>query len=386
VLERSLRTCPISEGCEFHPDSVWDNVMRSLEPGNVSASYADVDGAVTYWPLTAEIVRETVSTAMYDVTGRMLAVRGLSAAEDGDWVPLARLVYSGFEFDYPQTASDFSYYATWCADRFETGPDRDAATFLAETKRSEFATSRLGTVYLSSAACHAWPLRPPDAPPPTIPTSAPFPVLILTATGDPITPPAHGQRIAARYRPLTDTYVVQTSDGPHVTFGRGRPCPDDVVVGLLVADERPDPDTTCTNMLVAPFIGFASPSSTADAIEYRAQALDLEVYAHPDYMSWDGGMPLTLGCRLGGTVTITFDEADAGPEHRLEFDACTVVRGEPMTGSGVYRGSEEAELEVKLPSGELTYRIVGRDRYTMVEDVSAVWSGTFHGRAIEGSR
>lgn len=150
-------------------------------------------------------------------------------------------------------------------------------------------------------------------------------------------------------RALTDTYLVETMDGPHVTFGRGRPCPDDVVVGLLVSDERPTAETTCTNLPGAPFIGSASPSSTTNALEYRAQALDLEVYAHPDYTAWDGGIPLILGCRFGGTVRVTAADADAGPEHRLEMDACAVLQGEPMTGTGVYRGPEEGRARGAVP-------------------------------------
>ena len=131
----------------------------------MSASYADVDGEVTDWPLTADAVRDTLIDAMYDRVGRMLTLRALTAAEAGDWVPLARMVYSGSgPFVISNNASDFTYYATSCADRFVDGPDTDAAEYLAWLARSPFATSPAGSVYLSSAACHAWPL-PPGATP-----------------------------------------------------------------------------------------------------------------------------------------------------------------------------------------------------------------------------
>ena len=61
--------------------------------------------------------RESLIDAMYDSVGRMLAMRALSAAESGDWVPLARLVYSGSGYGPSTTVSDFAYYAASCADR-----------------------------------------------------------------------------------------------------------------------------------------------------------------------------------------------------------------------------------------------------------------------------
>ena len=95
--------------------------------------------------------------------------------------------------------------ATSCADRLIDGPDTDAATYLSWLKRSPFATSPAGSVYLSSAACHSWPLAPATSPPAAVPATADFPVVILAATGDPITPPTHAERIFERYRSVTDT-------------------------------------------------------------------------------------------------------------------------------------------------------------------------------------
>ncbi len=244
VLERSLQECARLQACDFAYQSVWANVMGSLDRGGVSARYAGTDGVVTDWPLVAPLVRETLINAMYDVTARMLALRALSAAEGGDWVPMARLVYGGFDIDHPQAVSDFAYYATGCADRHSRGPEPDPGAFMQALKGSELPETRTGSVYLSSAACHAWPVPAAGAPPDSLPSAAPFPVLILSATADPITPATHGRRIADRYRPLTETYVLETRDGPHVTFGRGEACPDDAVIDLLLSDVRPSESVT----------------------------------------------------------------------------------------------------------------------------------------------
>jgi pimeloyl-ACP methyl ester carboxylesterase len=387
VLDRSLEACGTEVACDFNHASVWKNILGSLKMSPVSASYADVDGVVTGWPLTEDLVRETLIDAMYDVSARMLALRALSAAEAGDWVPMARLVYSGISVTQSEAVSDFAYYATSCADRHSAGSESDAAHYLAELKTSALRTSRAGSVYLSSAACHAWPLPAPTRPPVTVPSRADFPVVILTATGDPITPPAHGQRIADRYRTVTDTYLVETQDGPHVTFGRGQACPDGLVVGLLTAGTRPSTSrSSCPGELIAPFLELSNEARSEDPLIYRATALDLELLAHPDYLAWDGLDRLTIGCRFGGKLEVTASNEGDTTVEDIEVDGCAVIKGEPMTGSGVYRGPDEAEFEVRFPDGELTYRTVAAARYTMDERGSAFWEGRYLGRTYDGRR
>ncbi len=387
VLRRSLGTCLATAGCRFHDASVWSNVMNTVEKDMVSASYADTDGVVTDWPLTDDAVRETLLNAMYDVGGRMLALRALSAAEGGDWVPMARLVYSGMtDFVAYEAISDFTYYAASCADRHSAGSETDASQFMRDAKSSLFAASRTGSVYLSSAACHAWPLPAAAAPPPSTPATAGFPVLILTATGDPITPPAHGRRIFERYRAITDAYLIRTQDGPHVTFGRGWDCPDDIVIDLLVADARPKSGTSCPGEMVSPFLDLAVDKTGGDPIEFRARALDLELLAHPDYVGWDGLDPLTIGCRFGGRLEVSSVGEGGAYVDTIKVDDCAVVKGEPMDGTGTYQGTDEAEFDVRWPAGDFTYRIVAEWRYTADEDGTATWDGTFLGRSIEGRR
>ncbi len=400
VLERSLEACADARACDFAYQSVWANVMGSLERGGATARYAGPDGVVTEWPLFAPIVRETLINAMYDVTARMLALRALSAAEAGDWVPLARLAY-GAPNVFPEAVSDFAYYATGCADRHARGPEPDAKAFLEAGTGTDLAKSRTGSVYLSSAACHAWPVPAAGGPPASVPATATFPVMILSATADPVTPATHGRRIEERYRPVTETYVLETHDGPHVTFGRGNACPDEAVIDLLLDDVRPSqPVTACPGQLIAPFLELLVEKADDDPLSYRARALDLELLAHPDYRSWDGFGRRTIGCRFGGRIEIEAEgpveghgagqaasEAELiGPTERITVAGCAVLAGEPMTGTGTYRGTDEAEFEVRFPAGELTYRIVGTGRYTDEEDTSAYWDGTYQGKAIDGRR
>ena len=217
-------------------------------------------------------------------------------------------------------------------------------------QQSPFATSPAGSVYLSSAACHSWPLLPATSPPTAVPAVADFPVVISGRVERPITPPSHAERIFARYRSVADTYLIETSDGPHVTFGRARrarrrrgrpPYPRDPAIDHAVDVPRRDRRTV-------PAFPDSAPST--DPIAFRAAALDLELLAHPDYWSWDGVEPLTIGCRYGGRLEVRMDEEAGEPVERIEVDRCAIVGEEPMDGTGIYRGPDAAEFDV----GQLT--------------------------------
>ena len=388
VLRRTLASCRSIAACRFNDASVWDDVFHSLAIAPASASYADTDGRVTGWQVTADLARESLIDAMYDRVGRMLALRSLAAADAGDWVPLARLVYSGSVSTVRSTVSDFAYYATSCADRVVDGADTDAAAYLDALRHSPLADTPAAGVYLSSAACHAWPVPPAASPPDAVPTRASFPVVLLAASADPITPATHAERIFQRYSPITDTYLIETQNGPHVTFGRGAACPDDAVVALLVDGTRPgSARSMCPGEITAPYLGFPNSAREGDPIVFRAASLDLELLAHPDYRAWDGTRPLTIGCRYGGRLEVRTDREAGDAVERIDVDGCAVLRDEPLDGTGVYRGVDEAEFDVHSANVSFEYRIVGTDRYTDDEDhVSATWHGRFEGREIEGHR
>src|SRR6185436_11592090 len=90
--------------------------------------------------------------------------------------------------------------------------------------------------YRSTLPCLAWPGRDAAAVPTPHLRGTPFPVFVLTSGADPVTPAAAARRIAAD---LTDGYLVESDGGPHVIFGRGDACPDDLVTAFLVDGRRP---------------------------------------------------------------------------------------------------------------------------------------------------
>jgi hypothetical protein len=160
------------------------------------------------------------------------------------------------------------------------------------------------------------------------------------------------------------------------------------VVDLLVRGTPPtDTRTTCPGEIAVPYLAFPEAAGGDDPLAFRAAALDLELLAHPDYWFWDGVDPLVIGCRHGGRLEVTTEPDSVPTVERIEVDGCAVVGNEPMDGSGVYRGLDEAEFDVDSSSVAFTYRIVGANRYTKDEEgISASWSGRFLGRDIDGRR
>jgi hypothetical protein len=263
--------------------------------------------------------------------------------------------------------------ATWCADRVDEDPARDGAGYLAWASAQAKTTGRMGDVLLSGAACSAWPVAAGPRPPSTLPVALDAPVVILTSTADPITPPAIGRRLAVRFAESADVYRIETSAGPHVTFGRGAPCPDDTIIRLLVEGVEPMARTTCIGELVSTFQPVVRRSIDVDGVLLRAYALDDEAYNHPDYASWHGEGELRLGCRFGGSIRI----ASTTDGFRLTFASCAVLEDEPMTGTGAYGMDGTVTFEATFPRGEFAYEASA--------DGSVDISGTLDGRAFQAS-
>jgi hypothetical protein len=332
-------------------------MMTRLRREPVAARYADKSGYLATWEVGEGDAIDVLGDGLYDEGGRAQLLRAVAAADRNDWVPLARLAYSGFVRGAfgDRSASEFVYHATWCADRVVDGDDAgNAESYLESARDSAMASAHMGSVFLSGAACHAWPLAAAPAPSVSLPTSATFPVFVLTATGDPITPAVTAERIAQRYAATTDVYLVTTTDGPHVTFGRGDTCPDKVIVEFLVDGSRPRADEVhCPGKLVYTYTGLVIQETDEDGASYRARSLDAELLVHPDYAVWDGEADLAIGCRLGGRLVVTSTET----ADEIEVDDCEVVPGSPMRGSGEYRDDGTAWFDVTFPRGTFRYEI-----------------------------
>ena len=181
-----------------------------------------------------------------------------------------------------------------------------------------------------------------------------MPTLVLGSTGDPITPHEMGERVRDR---VADGYLVTTQGGPHVIFGRGNPCPDDLVTRFLVSGIRPARQTTCPGHLVDAYVPLA-PRTAARFRSLRA-ALSLaetELSYLPEYYCWEGITPTSVGCPAGeGTLRLI----PTGSGERYVLRNCGFTRAVIMTG----RGSYDYDLDRFVFDVRLSGRWHGRVRY-----------------------
>ena len=114
------------------------------------------------------------------------------------------------------------------------------------------------------------------------------------------------------------TWLIYKPGGPHIIYGRGDACPDNLVTHILIkgnASRRAD---------------HGLPRRRRQRLRARAGcqrpgrgwhsnvmlAIDDEINAGVDYQYWDGTSPLAYGCPFGGTITYAEQRrvsAEAGP-------------------------------------------------------------------------
>jgi hypothetical protein len=271
----------------------------------------------------------------------MLFQRALAAAGRGELVPLTRLLYADLYLD-PETLeaipdpgySDGMYFGVDCQDYgYYTGtPEERTAQYLAAAGPVQERYSRVGaSVFLSDLPCTTWASSSQVQERPAPLRADGVPTLVLTATGDPITPVGQGESV---YRRLADGYLVTTQGGPHVTFGRGNSCPDALVTRFLVDGSTPARETSCSGALVAPYVPLA-PVSAYELPSPRAAlaSAETEIQYLPEFYYWDGESSLAAGCPYGGG-TIRFRPTGSGAQLRLR--KCGFSRGLLFDGAGSY--------------------------------------------------
>ncbi|HET9521349.1 MAG TPA: alpha/beta fold hydrolase [Candidatus Limnocylindrales bacterium] len=356
------------------PARAYDRLLGRLADGPVVATYADPTGIATDHSIDQRAVEGAVASLMYEPFGRSLVLRAIAASAGGDFVPIGRLV-DLFGPGINPGFSTFAYHAILCAD-YRVSPTDDVADIDAVLEYGR-ATGALATrtdeVYFAQVPCLFWPVQPssPERPAPL--TTLAAPIIVLGAELDPITPMAFGRAIAAR---AADGYFIESSGGPHVTFGRGNVCVDSAIEHFLLDDVLPRQRTThCTDVVAEEYI----PLTALDAADYRdaleaMTSLEDELLADPLNAIWQGTGSIAIGCRYSGAVLVSFSDATA----TYEFNGCEFARGMPLDGTG--RSNHESgavSFEVTFPGGELRYTSDGA-----TFGVRTV-SGSFRGRAVD---
>jgi pimeloyl-ACP methyl ester carboxylesterase len=369
ALTDTLDACAADPDCRSdvgQPGQAYDAFLRGFV-APIEVSFADPDGVVREHVLDKATFESAVDALLYEPTGRMLIQRAVAAAFRGDNVPAARLV-AALGSGEGVGVSSFAYHAITCAD-YRVSPTADPHDVVAVEQagvRAGVQFARTDEIYTSQFPCLYWPYQPSDGARPAPLTTTPFPVFVLGATDDPITPVEQARAIAGR---LSDGYLIVTRGGPHVTFGRGEACVDRPVLDFLLEGRRPATRSIdCDGEVADPYVPLPprSASGMGDALDAMV-VVENELFADPDYLLWDGETEIRIGCRHGGFVAIT----PATLQDSIRFVDCQFVPAFAVTGSGTYvYATTTVSWSLTVPDGQLDYRVDVAGR-----QVTGMWQG-----------
>ena len=367
VLVKTLEACNEDETCaaDMGTDAVaaYDELAAQLKKSPLSFDFPLPSGEIESRTFSFSDLETAAGGYVYSENARMILLRALASyARSGDLVPLARVLYDSLGLD-PETLeaipdpsySDAIYYAVECQDYgyFSGTSEERAEAYIRAGDTTDSSLPRFASVFYGDLPCAFWPNATDKSDRPAPLTAEGIPTIVLNGTADPATPYEGAKSVFSR---LNDGHFVTEMGGPHIIFGWGNSCVDDLVTAFLVDGQLPERETTCEGVVANEFVPLA-PVSAAD-FESPLEALasvDDEIYYLPEYFYWDYETPTSVGCPFGGTFS--FESVDEG--EKFTFDACAFSDDFFMTGDGLYNYDEDLfTLNVSvsgIASGTLTY-------------------------------
>jgi len=214
--------------------AVFDRLRQGPVTTQVAHPSAGVVGSVT---LTRNHVGEAIRYLMYSSRGASTVPFVLHRAFEGDYSPVARFLIRW----RADGIFDGLYLSITCAEDVPfvaaDAGERDEPTYLGSYRVRE-----------QRAACDEWPHAPPLRP--LTPVTSAVPVLIVSGTQDPVTPPANGDEIA---RTLSHSVHVRVPSGGHSPNGLdGIGCLDDLIRTTIEQGRVDGLDTSCVARIKRP--------------------------------------------------------------------------------------------------------------------------------------
>ena len=382
VLAATLSACDALTACAADGPGraleYYDTLVARLTAGPETVDFPLADGSTEQRELTLDDLQSAAAWSMSDPSSREQLQQALNAAASGNDVPLARVVAASWGAD-PDTLtvgvdrsfSDGLYLAVQCADYDVVPPGSTGRAqldvWLEAARAAGIDDARLGGGFYQDLPCLFWPETGATPPPPAAPVDPPYPVLLLTADTDPNTPTQQAQRVFART--LGDTALVVQRGGPHVVYGRGVPCVDQVVERLVTTGAITPGTTNCPGSVA----GLYRPNPPATEAGYTdaGTTLDASLGAVLDNVTftwWDGTGELAIGCDAGGTARYRA----SGDSLEVTLDDCAWTPDVPLDGSVTVTDGGDTSGELDLPFAELTF-----------DDSSGDLSGTFRGAPVD---
>lgn len=257
VLNETLAICGRRAACDRDmpqgAGAVYDQLNARLARGPIR-----VTGGTGL--LTQSMLHTYIGSGLYSPTSRATILRDLANVAHGDYQSIVEGAWIAEGVD-PTTwqllntgVSYASYFGIQCADAayYAGTSDERAAQWNAAGALLGRELPRIGeTIYGNDLPCAWWP-NPPALTPPPAPLVAPgIPTIVLTATGDPITPHTQGETVA---RSVAEGHLIRTLGGGHVTLSPDAPCSYRPVEQLLLRGTLPAAArTTCPGRFLAPY-------------------------------------------------------------------------------------------------------------------------------------
>ena len=349
TLETTLYACNTESECSRdvkgnNAVSAYEKLSKRLDQGPISYTFTYANGNKETRLFSAGDLETAAVGALNNRSRRRMLQRAVAAASHGEVWRLARLAYDSyaqnpdtFEPIYDSSWSDALYYAVECMDYpyFPNAgtPNQRAQAYIDHGRSKGVFDQLVAGDYLLDLPCVYWPTQPGPNPRPSPPANAPYPLVVMGANTDPVTPFGNALRIVQRRgdNPY-GTWLIYQPGGPHVIYGRYETCPDVYVTNILVRNKYPKRHTlTCPGGIAGEYV---RTPDTAQIIDNGRRdllaAYENELNYGVDYWYWDYSAPLRFGCAFGGTLR--YVATDTGS--RLVMDGCSFVRGAKATGEG----------------------------------------------------
>ncbi len=387
VLARVLAACGDSTACakdmQGDASAAYDALAAKLP---VEVVFPRGDGTTVKRQLTSAMLEANAFYALYGPDDRAAFLRALAAASRGELLPMLHLAYSNLAVD-PETEEGTpdpswfgaAYYAVTCTDYGEGTADGEETARAVIEGAKAFAprAPRLLRAYFAERlACAFWPKRGSNERPKPF-AGGEFPTLILNADADPITPITMSYAILDNAK---NSYMVAMQNGPHVIWGRGLSCPDEIVFALMFDGTPPeDKEQVCRQDLIGSYTPLTlTDAAAADDAFQVARAVEIETAQSPELANWDGGDPVPVGCSFGGVVEVS--AAEEGTAYT--FSKCAWWRDLVLDGGGTQ--IEEGALTLDLAvsgghQGQITYR------HDSTTDAMTL-TGTYDGKTVTTPR
>ena len=394
ILQRVFAACDQITACKSDMTggalATYDALAARLRAAPVTLPFPLGSGLVADRTLTADMLENSAFYALYAPSGRAVFLRALAAASQGDPLPMVRLTLSDAGVDSETMAgiadssySPASYYAINCADYRESDQDNDtlARAIIADaTAHATTAPRLLRTYYAERLVCALWPHDGTvDRPEPF--AGGDYPTLVLNSDTDPITPITQAYSVLDN---VQNGHMVVMQGGPHVIYGWGYGCPDQIVSDMILRGDTPaDQVQLCEQPMVQDYVPLTL-TTAADMSDPLAIArgIEVELLEYPELQNWDAVTPISLGCDHGGVM----GEIETDDGYAYSFTDCQLWPGVAITGTGTEiwddYGMVSLTLDLKIEGpmdGEVLYT-------SNVNAESWAISGTFGGKPVTTPR